>query len=203
MRFLWSGYGSGSQGASGEAKQYKTLRGIAHNTSNTISVSSDGVVSSGSSHPSLKIKGHTTKRSDESYNNEMSLIFWDMNKAECANMATAFLDFVRKANPSDKDREAFDELMEAFASYLVDYHSIESWVFVIEKISKAIGRDADRWDEMMSSAWERNGAVGEVWRSPTSPILREYANTLRNVVELYKRAGFQADLMPKGPKPVD
>ncbi|KSV87379.1 hypothetical protein N181_01905 [Sinorhizobium fredii USDA 205] len=142
MRFMWSGYGYGSRSGLDEAKQYKTLRGKSDILKGTIRASLGGVTSGGKSQPSITIDGVTTKRSGEYYNNDMSLIFWDMSGDEALLAAAQFIKFAAMIN----GREGKGALLDDGAKVLFDPLPGIVPMSPRDHFSDFLGEVANRWE---------------------------------------------------------
>lgn len=198
MRFLWSGYGSGSSAGTGESKQYKTLRGNA--AVGAPKVRRDGVVSGDKELPSITINGSTRKRSKDADNNDMSLIVFGMTKGEAWMVAARFIEYARlvERGPSAHQQEGADALLKVMEDVM--YFASK------EAVGELLSGVAASWEkcaasqESIADKWRARGATGEAW-AEEGAWHRSCASTIRNLVTIFQNRRF-GERPTKGPKAV-
>lgn len=203
MRFMWSGYGYGSRSGVDEAKQYKTLRGTSDLSKGKIRASLGGVTSGGKSQPSITIDGVTNKRSDESSNNDMSLIFWDISGDEALLVAAEFIKFAEMTNGRSGKTVLFDKGAKAL------FATLPAIVPMSQKACFAdfLGAVADGWErdaeakERVADAFKNALRAHDVELADKSAFnqiatwRRRCATAMRNLLSYY-RAGRDTERAP-------
>jgi hypothetical protein len=155
MRYMLRGYGTGSQDGTGQAKQYRTLRG----SLGPATFQPNGVTSGTRSVPCIRFSGQTRKVSKESTNNEMALIIHGISEDEALEVAGRFVEYalyLRALRDRPKKTAAFENSGPAFAEIalkaLSDMPRARGVMHFLQKLKEQWSKDGERDGSFVESS---------------------------------------------------
>ncbi|MCC4296631.1 hypothetical protein [Aurantimonas coralicida] len=95
MKYMISGYGTGSRTKTGQAesRSFRTMRGKIDVSEASIEFQPDGVVYKDRKVPAMKLKGTSRKVGRDADNNDVSLILHDISAEEAMEMSARFAEY--------------------------------------------------------------------------------------------------------------